>query len=227
MPDLIIAVDGHASCGKSTLAKDIAHAMNYTYVDSGAMYRAVTLFLIRHNAISKEFLHSSELRSLLDHIHIHFEYDPDTGTSHTVLNDEPVDYELRSMEVNKLVSEVSTIKEVRNKLVELQQRIGKNKRIVMDGRDIGTVVFPDADIKIFLTASLETRAQRRYQELQEKGIPGTIKEIKQNLETRDYIDSHREESPLRKPDDAFVIDNSNLSRQQQLNKVLELINTRF
>ncbi len=224
---LIITVDGHSSCGKSTLAKDIAKAMEYVYIDSGAMYRAVTLYLLRHHAITEYTIDQQKLDAFLDSISIKFRYDADKGTSEAILNNENVEDEIRSMEINRLVSNVSKIKSVRTKLVELQREMGKTKQIVMDGRDIGSVVFPCADMKFFLTADIETRAQRRFDELQQKGSKADFNEVKENLITRDQIDSTRTESPLIKPDDAVVIDNSNLSRAEQLKEAMEIINNRF
>ncbi len=224
---LIITVDGHSSCGKSTLAKDIAKAMEYVYIDSGAMYRAVTLYLLRHHAITEHAIDEQKLDALLDSISIKFRYDADKGTSETMLNNENVEDEIRDMKVNMHVSNVSKIKPVRTKLVELQREMGKTKRIVMDGRDIGSVVFPRADMKFFLTADIETRAQRRFDELQQKESKADFNEVKENLITRDQIDSSRTESPLIKPNDAVVIDNSNLSRAEQLEEAMEIINNRF
>ncbi len=224
---LIITVDGHSSCGKSTLAKDIAKAMEYVYIDSGAMYRAVTLYLLRHHAITEHAINQQKLGALLDSISIKFHYDADKGTSETILNDENVEDEIRNMEVNRHVSNVSKIKSVRTKLVELQREMGKTKQIVMDGRDIGSVVFPCADMKFFLTADIETRAQRRFDELQQKGSKANFNEVKENLITRDQIDSTRTESPLIKPNNAVIIDNSNLSRAEQLKEAIEIINKRF
>jgi cytidylate kinase len=224
---LIITVDGHSSCGKSTLAKDIAQAMGYIYIDSGAMYRAVTLYLLRHHAIIDNTIDQQKLNVLLDSISITFHYNTKTESSETILNNENVEQEIRSMEVNNHVSPVSKIKSVRTKLVELQRKMGKNKQIVMDGRDIGSVVFPNADLKIFLTADIETRAQRRFDELQNKNIRADFNEVKENLITRDHIDSTRTESPLIKSDDAVTIDNSGITREQQLEKVMAIICKRF
>lgn len=223
MKDLIITVDGHSSCGKSTLAQDIAQALNYLYVDSGAMYRAITLYLIRYGAISSHYIDYEKIKQLLDDIDIRFTYNPEKGVSETLLNHENVEQAIRSMEVNTHVSTISKIKAVREKLVEMQKTLGTDRRLVMDGRDIGTVVFPDADIKIFLTADLEIRAQRRYEELLAKQGYADFEEIRANLEQRDYVDAHREESPLIQPKDAFVLDNSHLNRQQQLRTVLNWI----
>jgi cytidylate kinase len=215
--DLIIAIDGHSSCGKSTFAKQIALLLGYTYIDSGAMYRAVTLYFLQNNMISGDTIDKNHLNEVLYEITIGFQFNLRTGKSETFLNNENIEEEIRnSADVANNVSNVSKIREVRLKLVEIQRQMGKNKRIVMDGRDIGTVVFPGADIKIFMTADPDVRAQRRYDELVTKGIETTLTEVKNNLMSRDEIDQNRKESPLRKPDDAVVLDNSKLTREGQL-----------
>ena len=218
---IIIAIDGHASCGKSTLAKTVAKNLQYIYLDSGAMYRAVTLYVIENNVNIRD---KKSLLNALQNINISFRYNAETQQSDTYLNEKNVEKQIRSKKVAQRVSEIATIAEVRHFLVQQQQAIGKNRGLVCDGRDIGTVVFPDAELKIFLTANLITRTQRRYDELQEKGIVMTAAEIADNLQQRDFIDSTREVSPLRKADDAIVLDNSNLNRQQQLEQVLEWVN---
>ena len=221
---IIIAVDGYASCGKSTLAKDLAKKLNYLYIDSGAMYRAVTLYLLQ-NEIALE--NHAAVIAALPSIHIEFKREEEEGKVFTLLNGKNVEDLIRSPYVSQSVSEVSTIKEVRDFLVEQQQRLGKNRGIIMDGRDIGTVVFKDAEFKIFVTSDLEIRIQRRYDEMIRKGISITREEVKSNLEHRDFIDTHREESPLYKADDAILFDNSILTREDQvrlnLNMALKII----
>ena len=214
MKRITIAVDGYSSCGKSTLAKSLAANLGYTYIDSGAMYRAVTLFFLRAGIKVEE---QDKVQKALSNIDIQF--GPD---NHTLLNDEDVEQEIRQMAVSGYVSEVAALPEVRRAMVSQQQRMGKKKGIVMDGRDIGTVVFPDAALKIFLTADPEVRARRRYDELLAKGQEASLQEVKENLAHRDHIDSTREDSPLRQAEDAVVIDNTSLTRDQQLNKATEL-----
>jgi cytidylate kinase len=218
---IIIAIDGHASCGKSTLAKTIAKNLQYIYLDSGAMYRAVTLYVIENNV---DILNKKSLLNALQNINIAFRYNAETQQSDTYLNEKNVEKQIRSKKVAQRVSEVATIAEVRHFLVEQQRNIGKNRGLVCDGRDIGTVVFPDAELKIFLTANLITRTQRRYDELQAKGIVMTAAEIADNLQQRDFIDSTRAVSPLRQAKDAIVLDNSDLNRTEQLQQVLEWVN---
>jgi len=222
LKQIIIAIDGHSSCGKSTLAKQLAGILNYIYIDTGAMYRAVTQYFIENNI---DIDNQTEIQNALSNIKIEFVIK--NGQNHTILNGRDVESEIRSMAVNELVSEVSALSVVRSFLVQQQQYMGINKAIVMDGRDIGTVVFPEAELKIFLTASPDIRARRRQLEYQSKGIELSLDEIKQNLEHRDYIDSTREDSPLKKADDAVLLDNSNLSRKEQLEQVLSLINQKF
>ncbi len=224
---LIIAIDGHSSCGKSSFAKAIAKELGYLYIDSGAMYRAVTLYAIRNGLIHDGKMDASKMEQYLSSIEIDFKFNPEASIYETFLNGENIEAFIRTMEVSQNVSEVSTIKAVRAHLVARQRKIGEKKGIVMDGRDIGTVVFPNADIKIFMTASLEVRAERRFNELQEKRIPGTLEEVKENLAQRDYVDQNRAESPLRKADDAIVLDNSNMTPVQQMEwfkKIVEKIN---
>ena len=213
---IVIAIDGHSSCGKSTLAKSLARELGYTYIDSGAMYRAVTLFALRNGLIKHGKVDEKELISRMKDIRITFEWDTDTEKNTTFLNGENIENEIRQLEVSNNVSPVSTIAGVRSELVKQQRENGQNKGIVMDGRDIGTVVFPDAELKIFMTASPEIRAQRRYLELKEKGAEVDFDKILQNVEERDTIDSGREVSPLKKADDALVLDNSHMTREEQL-----------
>ncbi len=224
--DIIIAFDGHSSCGKSTLAKQLAKELNYTYIDTGAMYRAVTYMAISNNLIKGKDIALADLKSSLNNIEITFGKD-EQGRQITFLNGENIEKQIRSLEVSNSVSYISEVGFVREKLVALQQAMGKNKRIVMDGRDIGTVVFPNADLKIFMTASVDVRAQRRYKELIEKGEKVSFDEVKENIEQRDFIDQNREISPLKKADDAIILDNSNLSREQQFEWVMNLIYEKF
>lgn len=224
MQKITIAIDGFSSTGKSTVAKQIANHLGYVYVDSGAMYRAITLYAMQNGFIGDSHLNSNGLVSCIDKIHINFIFNAKLGFAEVYLNGINVEGEIRTMEVSRLVSKVSTIPEVRYQMVRDQQQMGKSKGVVMDGRDIGTVVFPDAELKIFMTASAETRAKRRYEELLEKGDEITYDEILQNVQERDYIDSNRKESPLKKAQDAIEIDNSNLSLEIQFNKLLELVN---
>lgn len=212
---LIIALDGHSSCGKSSFAKTIASELGYMYIDSGAMYRAVTLFAMQKNLIQNKLVNASALEQYLPDIEINFRYNTTTMQYETCLNGENVETPIRSMEVSENVSEVSKIRAVRERLVALQQKMGARKGIVMDGRDIGTVVFPQADIKLFMTASLEVRAQRRFKELQEKGVVVSLQEVMENLSQRDYLDQNRSESPLKKADDAIILDNSNMTPAEQ------------
>jgi len=223
MRKLTIAIDGHSSCGKSTLAKQLAAKLNYSYVDTGAMYRCVTLFAFNKDLIVNGLIDENSLVSQLNQINIHFQYNENLGKSETFLNDENVENDIRSLKISDMVSPIAKIKEVRAFLVEQQQKMGKQGGIVMDGRDIGTVVFPNADLKLFMTASVEVRAQRRFLELSETDNFASINDIKKNIEERDFIDSNREESPLRKADDAYVLDNSNLTREEQLAWILEKI----
>jgi cytidylate kinase len=224
---ITIAIDGHSSCGKSTIAKALATKFGYIFVDSGAMYRAVTLFAIRNNLVADGKVNQEKLIALLPEIRIEFKYNPAKQMSDMFLNGENVESEIRQLQVSQNVSPVATIPEVRAAMVHIQQEMGKNKGIVMDGRDIGTVVFPDAELKLFVTASPEIRAQRRFDELISKGESVAYEDILQNVQERDYIDSHREVSPLRKADDALVLDNSQMTREEQLawaiGKVNELL----
>jgi cytidylate kinase len=220
---ITIAVDGYSSCGKSTIAKAIAAQLNYNYVDTGAMYRAVTYYALNNGLIDGKNLDKEGLIEALDDIIIQFVYNPELKSSEILLNDENVEQYIRSMDVNDWVSQVSAIAEVRRQMVNIQQKLGKEKGIVMDGRDIGTTVFPDAELKLFMTADIQTRTQRRLDELHSKKMTADFEEVKQNLLQRDHDDINRSESPLRKADDAITIDNTHLDRNQQLNKALELV----
>ena len=220
---LIIAIDGYSSCGKSTFAKTIAREMNYIYVDSGAMYRAVTLYCLRKGFITRNGIDNEGIKNALKDIHITFVYNPDIGEYETWMNSENVEKEIRGIEVSSFVSRISQIPEVRMRMVELQRQIGVLKGIVMDGRDIGTVVFPDADIKIFMTASVDTRAQRRFDELQAKGEPVDYREIKRNIIARDIADENRQISPLRKASDAIILDNTDMTVDEQMEWIRGII----
>ena len=216
MRKIIIAIDRHSSCGKSTMAKDLAKAIGYIYVDTGAMYRAVTLYALRHGMISLEGeVDSAALETSMDDINISFKLNSETKRPDTWLNGACVEQEIRTMEVSNNVSAVSALGFVREAMVRQQQAMGQEKGIVMDGRDIGTVVFPQAELKVFVTASAEVRAQRRYDELVRKGTPAPYEEVLENVLQRDYADSHREISPLRKADDAITLDNSEMTIEQQ------------
>lgn len=219
MDKINIAIDGFSSCGKSTLAKQLAKEIKYVYVDSGAMYRAVTLFAMRENLFNDLELDEEALKERIDEVHVKLVYDSLNDQQVTYLNDENVEEEIRKMPVSQRVSQVAVVKEVRDRMVFLQQEMAKDKGVVMDGRDIGTVVLPNAELKIFMTASPDVRAQRRMDELIAKGEQVTLEEIKQNLTHRDHIDQTREESPLRQAEDARVLDNSNLTRAEQLDLV--------
>ncbi|WPO78148.1 (d)CMP kinase [Flavobacterium sp. KACC 22761] len=224
MKKITIAIDGFSSTGKSTLAKQLAKELEYVYVDTGAMYRAVAFFAMQHDFIGTDFFKKEELIASLPKIQLEFKFNSDLGFAEMYLNSENVEKQIRTIEVSNFVSTVAAVSEVRSKLVEQQQEMGKNKGIVMDGRDIGTVVFPDAELKIFMTASAETRAQRRFDELQQKGDNVTYEEVLKNVVDRDHMDTHREDSPLVIADDAIEIDNSYLNKEEQFAAVLELIN---
>jgi CMP/dCMP kinase len=221
---ITIAIDGFSSTGKSTLAKQLAKHLGYVFVDTGAMYRAVTLFALQNKFISNNFFDKLELINSIPSIKLSFQFNPELGFAEMYLNDKNVETAIRTLEVSGYVSKIAEVSEVRVKLVEQQQQMGKNKAIVMDGRDIGTVVFPDAELKIFMNASLEVKAQRRFDELTSKGDKVTFAEILENVKERDYIDTHRDDSPLVKANDAIEIDNSNLTREEQFEKVLSLVN---
>lgn len=216
MKKITIAIDGYSSCGKSTMAKDLAREIGYVYVDTGAMYRSVTLYALRHNLFNADgSVREDELRQEMGNIHITFKLNPKTGRPDTYLNGELVENDIRSLEVSNHVSPIAAIAFVRHALVAQQQQMGKEKGIVMDGRDIGTTVFPDAELKVFVTASAQVRAQRRFDELQAKGMPADFSDILKNVQERDYIDTHRETSPLKKADDALELDNSHLTIAEQ------------
>ena len=221
---ITIAIDGFSSTGKSTIAKQLAKHLGYVYVDTGAMYRAVTYFAMQNGYITADFFDKQTLINSLSSIKLHFEFNPELGFAEMYLNDVNIEKEIRTLEVSNFVSLVAEVSEVRAKLVEQQQEIGKGKGVVMDGRDIGTVVFPKAELKIFMTASSETRARRRFDELQSKGQEVSFEEVLKNVEQRDYIDTHRDDSPLVKADGAIEIDNSYLTREEQFNAVLEMVN---
>ncbi|MDR2805517.1 MAG: (d)CMP kinase [Dysgonamonadaceae bacterium] len=222
MKNIVIAIDGHSSCGKSTMAKDLAKRIGYAYIDSGAMYRAVTLYSLKHGFFNGDDLDLERLRKALPDIHISFKKNRKTGRSETCLNGRNVEKEIRSMAVADKVSPIAAVGFVREEMVKQQQRLGREKGIVMDGRDIGTIVFPEAELKIFVTASPEIRAQRRLEELIAKGENATFEEVLYNLSKRDHIDSTRKDGPLKKADDAIVIDNSNLTITEQNQRLLEL-----
>jgi cytidylate kinase len=221
---ITIAIDGFSSTGKSTLAKQLAKQLGYVYVDTGAMYRAVTFFAMQKGYINADSFDKQSLINSLPFIKLQFKFNPDLGFAEMYLNDVNVETEIRTIEVSSFVSKVAEVSEVRAKLVEQQKEMGKDKAIVMDGRDIGTVVFPDAELKIFMTASATTRAQRRFDELQQKGDDVSYEAVLKNVEERDYIDTHRVDSPLVKAEDAIEIDNSYLNREEQFQVVLDLVN---
>ena len=224
MKKITIAIDGFSSCGKSTMAKDLAKEIGYIYIDSGAMYRAVTLYSIENGLFCGDEMNVETLKSQINHIHITFRMDPETGRPITYLNGTNVENKIRTMEVSSKVSPISTLDFVREALVAQQQAMGREKGIVMDGRDIGTTVFPDAELKIFVTASAEVRAQRRYDELQAKGEEADFDSILENVKQRDYIDQNREVSPLRKAEDALSLDNTNLTIEEQRDWLLDHYN---
>ncbi len=220
---LTIAIDGYSSCGKSTFARSIAKMLNYIFIDSGAMYRAVTLFCMRKKFIGNDGLNIAGIISELNNINIDFKYNPEINEYETFLNSENVEKEIRSIEVADFVSRISQIPEVRERMVEIQRHIGVAGGIVMDGRDIGTVVFPNADIKIFMTASIDIRAKRRYDELKGRGISVDFEEIKRNIISRDIADENRDISPLRRADDAIILDNSRMTVEDQMSWVKQII----
>jgi cytidylate kinase len=223
MKPITIAIDGYSSCGKSTIAKAIAAKMGYSYVDTGAMYRAVTLYCIEHGVIKDRAFNENEIVRSLEDIHLSFKFNPNTKSSETFLNGKNVEKEIRSMIVSASVSPVSKIHDVRVHLVALQREMGKNKGVVMDGRDIGTNVFPDAELKIFMTADPDVRTHRRYDELAAKGVKITFEEVRENLISRDHEDTHRKENPLVQAPDAIVLDNTDLTREEQLDFVMKLV----
>jgi len=222
MANITIAIDGYSSTGKSTIAKQLASALGYVYVDSGAMYRAVTLYAMQNDLINSDSFNKEQLIAQLKDIEITFKFNESFGSAEVYLNGQNVEKEIRSLEVSQFVSQVSTVSQVRQQLVKQQQAFGKNKGVVMDGRDIGTVVFPEAELKLFMTASSNIRAKRRYQELFQKGENVSFEEVLENVKSRDHIDSNRDDSPLIKANDAIIIDNSNLTLEEQFKIVLEL-----
>ncbi|HSK12087.1 MAG TPA: (d)CMP kinase [Phnomibacter sp.] len=224
MKRIIITIDGYSSCGKSTLAKQLARELNYVYVDSGAMYRAITLYFLRNHI---DWTQTEQVTEALQNIQLEFVFNEATGQSEMYLNSENVEYLIRELLVAEKVSEVAAIKEVREFAVAAQQQMGMAKGIVMDGRDIGTTVFPHAELKIFMTADNAVRVERRFKEMVEKNPNTTIEEVKRNLELRDYIDSNREVSPLRKADDAVVLDNTHLTHEEQLAFALDIAKERM
>ncbi len=216
MKKITIAIDGHSSCGKSTMAKELARRLGYIYVDTGAMYRSVTLYALRHNLFRQDgTIMEDELQAQMPQIRISFQLNAETGRPDTYLNGECVEQLIRSLEVSNHVSPIAALPFVRTAMVAQQQQMGQGGGVVMDGRDIGTVVFPNAELKIFVTASAEVRAQRRYDELQQKGMSADYADILKNVQERDYIDSHREVSPLRQADDALLLDNSHMTIPEQ------------
>lgn len=221
MKNIVVAIDGYSSCGKSTIAKDLARHAGYTYVDTGAMYRAVALYLLQND----QPMDCDNLQDLLQGIHITFSLQPD-GSQHTILNGEDVEHLIRTLEVGNMASKISPIRQVRQYLVAQQQAMGQQKAIVMDGRDIGTVVFPNAELKLFLTASPQVRAKRRYDELKAKGENPIMEDVLADINDRDYRDSHRTESPLRQAEDAVVVDNSNMTREEQMKYIIQLFSER-
>ncbi len=227
MKKIIIAIDGYSSTGKSTVAKQLADYLGYIYVDTGAMYRAITLYAMQKGYISENHFDKKSLVNDLQNIKITFKLNSKTGKNKVYLNGKNVEKQIRTLEVSKFVSPIATVSEIRKKLVEQQQELGKEKGIVMDGRDIGTVVFPNAELKIFMTASPETRAKRRYKELVDTGEKISYKDIVENVKERDFIDTTREDSPLKKAKDAIEIDNSNLNREDQFYTILQLAQDRI
>ncbi|MFD0988568.1 (d)CMP kinase [Mariniflexile jejuense] len=225
MKHITIAIDGFSSTGKSTVAKQLARHLGYVYVDSGAMYRAVTFYAMQEGYITKHHFNKDGLIANLKNITISFKFNESLGFAEVYLNGENIENQIRTLEVSSFVSKVAEVSEVRQKLVEQQQVFGKHGGVIMDGRDIGTVVFPNADLKLFMTASAETRAKRRFSELIERGETVTYDAVLKNVEERDYIDTNREDSPLVKATDAIEIDNSNMTLQEQFNKILELVNS--
>lgn len=227
MADITIAIDGYSSCGKSTMAKALAKQLGYVYVDSGAMYRAITLHCIRNGWVSKTHLDQAHIVASLNEVSISFSFNEEEGRSRTLLNGLDVEEEIRTMAVSELVSQVSVIREVRVFMQNIQQAMGRNGSVVMDGRDIGTAVFPNAELKIFMTADPAIRAQRRFDEISAKGQSITLEEVRANLQARDYEDTHRKENPLIQAQDAFVLDNSNIDRDQQLEMAVGMANKKI
>ena len=224
MKKIIIAIDGFSSCGKSTMAKALARNIGYLYFDSGAMYRAVALYCMQNNLIIGDEIDTESLKIKIKNIHITFKVDSESRDSITFLNDMNVEHEIRSLEVSRYVSRIAALDFVREEMVDRQREMGKAKGIVMDGRDIGTTVFPDAEMKVFVTASAEVRAKRRYEELTARGDKADFNEILENVLQRDHIDQTREVSPLKKADDALLLDNSNLTREEQMDWLIDVFN---
>ncbi|MBI34118.1 MAG: cytidylate kinase [Flavobacteriales bacterium] len=227
MKKITIAIDGFSSCGKSTLAKELAKRLSYSYVDTGAMFRAVALYCLRNGLIKEDGTKVYKIREFLDEFQIGFEFNEDKGFGEVTLNGENVEEEIRTLTISRIVTKISGIKEVREKLLVIQKKIGSDKGVVLDGRDIGTVVFPDAELKIFMTAETTVRAKRRLNELKGKGHKVSLEEVEENLRLRDYDDTTREESPLKQAEDAVVIDNTNLTRKDQLSMIVALAKERM
>ncbi|MBR3566598.1 MAG: (d)CMP kinase [Paludibacteraceae bacterium] len=226
MKKIIVAIDGYSSCGKSTIAKALARYAGYKYIDTGAMYRAVGLYCLNHGLMDKETINEDGVRQIIDSLAIGFSLQAD-GSQHTMLNGEDVENKIRTLEIGDAASRISTIGFVRQALVRQQQRMGDEKGIVMDGRDIGTVVFPKAELKLFLTARPEVRAQRRFLELQQKGQSADFEQVLKETNERDYRDTHRKESPLRQADDAILFDNSELTEEGQMKQIIEIFEKRI
>ncbi|WP_435139710.1 (d)CMP kinase [Formosa sp. A9] len=226
MKTITIAIDGFSSTGKSTIAKQIANTLGYVYVDSGAMYRAVTYYAMQNNFINTKTFNTADLIAALSKIEVSFKFNPELGYAEVYLNGNNVEQYIRTLEVSNLVSQVAAVPEVRAELVKIQKEIGKNKAVVMDGRDIGTVVFPDAELKLFMTATADTRALRRYNELKNRGEAISFEAVLENVKKRDHLDSTRKDSPLFKAEDAIEIDNSNATIQEQVDYILKLVNER-
>ena len=227
MKKITIAIDGFSSCGKSTLAKELAKKLSYSYVDTGAMFRAVALYCLRNGLIKEDGTKVYKIKEFVDEFRVGFEFNKEKGYAEVTLNGEKVEDEIRNLTISRIVTKISGIKEVREKLLVLQKELAKGKGVVLDGRDIGTVVFPQAELKIFMTAETTTRATRRLNELKGKGHKVTLEEVEENLKIRDYNDTNREESPLKQADDAVVIDNSNLSKRDQLSMIYALAQQRM
>jgi cytidylate kinase len=223
MSKITVAIDGYSSCGKSTLARSLAQKLNYNYIDTGAMYRAVTIYCLRNDIIKDSVVDKNKLMAFINDIHVSFIYNTVTKTSEVFLNGEHVEKEIRTMQVANNVSSISSIKEVREKMVILQREMGKGKGVIMDGRDIGTHVFPDAELKLFMTADNDVRTQRRLDELSSKGEYHSFEDVKHNLEKRDFDDTTRKENPLKQAEDAIVLDNTDISKEEQLEFVIKLI----
>lgn len=223
MKKIIVAIDGHSSCGKSTIAKALARKLQYIYIDTGAMYRAVALYCMRKGLVSKDHLDREGVIDSLSDIHITFTYNEENGSLETILNGENVEQEIRGVEVSRLVTKVSQIHEVREKLIALQRAMGEQKGVVMDGRDIGTVVFPNAELKLYVTADIDIRAERRYEQMRAAGKDVTLEEVKENLQSRDYDDIHKGDRPLKKAKDARKIDTSHLTLEEQFRLALNYV----